>query len=158
MGKERPDWHKYFFGVVEAIAARSTCDRGRSGALIVKDRQIVSAGYVGAAVGMPHCDEVGHLMQGVVGEDGKIREHCVRTVHAEANAIAQAAKRGVVVDGAVMYTSMVPCWVCANLIVQSGIIGVLSLNDYWASARTKELFRDLNIDLVIVNPSYRYKP
>ena len=92
MAYKRPSWDEYFMDVVYAIAKRGTCDRGRSGAVIAKNKMILATGYVGSPVGFPHCDEVGHQMKKVVHEDGTVTQHCVRTVHAEQNAICQAAK------------------------------------------------------------------
>jgi deoxycytidylate deaminase len=111
---DRPSWDDYFMEVMEAISKRATCDRGRSGCVIVKDKQILVTGYVGSPKGLPHCDEVGHQFKKMINEDGSISEHCVRTVHAEQNAICQAAKRGIAIDGATLYCRMtrvglVPC-------------------------------------------------
>lgn len=156
MNKKRPSWDEYFLKIVDIVASRGSCDRGRAGAVIVRDNQIVSAGYAGAPSGLPHCDDVGHMFQDVIDEDGKRRKHCVRTIHAEKNAIVQAANKGVATDGATMYSSMVPCWDCATMVVQSGIKRVVCKNDYQASSRTKELFRVLGVALTIVEDSYRY--
>lgn len=79
----RPSWDDYFMEVANAISKRGTCDRGRSGCVIAKDKQILTSGYVGSPVGFPHCDDVGHELKKTIHEDGKITEHCVRTVHAE---------------------------------------------------------------------------
>ena len=101
MGKnnaDRPSWDEYFLGLMDEVGARATCDRGRSGCIIVRDKQIVCTGYVGSPPGFPHCDEVGHLMKEVVEEDGTSRMHCVRTIHAEQNAICQAARYGILPD------------------------------------------------------------
>ena len=95
---KRPTWDEYFMEVCHAIAKRATCNRGRSGCVIEKDNQILVTGYVGAPVGLPHCDEVGHQIKKLTHEDGTVTEHCVRTVHAEQNAICQAAKRGISID------------------------------------------------------------
>ena len=103
MGEEtycRPSWDEYFLGLMDEVANRATCDRGRSGCIVVRDKQIVCTGYVGSPEGFPHCDEVGHLMKEVVEEDGTSRMHCVRTIHAEQNAICQAAKHGISLKGA----------------------------------------------------------
>jgi len=99
---ERPSWDEYFMEVCEAISKRATCERGRSGCVIARDRQILVTGYVGAPAGLPHCDEVGHQFKKTIHEDGSITTHCVRTVHAEQNAICQAAKIGVSIDGATL--------------------------------------------------------
>ena len=102
---QRPSWDEYFMTVMDAISKRATCNRGRSGCVIARDRQLLVTGYVGSPVGLPHCDEVGHQMKKVihVDEDNRETEHCVRTVHAEQNAICQAARRGVALEGATLY-------------------------------------------------------
>jgi dCMP deaminase len=102
-------------------AARSTCDRKHVGAVIVRDKSILSTGYNGSVRGMAHCDDVGHMM-----DSG----HCVATVHAEANAIIQAAKNGVAIDGADIYVTASPCWPCFKLIANSGIQRVFYLEFY----------------------------
>ena len=109
---KRVDWHEYFMNIARQVATRSTCDRKHVGAVVVRQRTILSTGYNGSIRGMPHCDDVGHDL-----ENG----HCVATVHAEANAIIQAAKNGVQVDGAEIYTTASPCWNCFKLIANSGI-------------------------------------
>ena len=90
---QRPPWDDYFLGLVDQVASRATCDRGRSGCVVVRDKRIICTGYVGSPPGLPHCDEDGHLLKQVVNEDGTTRQHCVRTIHAEQNAICQAARR-----------------------------------------------------------------
>ncbi|MEI6507573.1 MAG: cytidine/deoxycytidylate deaminase family protein, partial [Bacteroidota bacterium] len=117
----RPTWDQYFMEVMEAISKRATCARGRSGCVIARENQLLVTGYVGSPVGLPHCDEVGHQMKKMIHEDDSITEHCVRTVHAEQNAICQAAKNGVALDGATLYCRMTPCRVCAMLIINCGI-------------------------------------
>ena len=100
---ERASWDEYFMNIARVVASRSTCDRKFVGAVIVRDKTILSTGYNGSIRGMPHCAEVGHMM-----EDG----HCVATIHAESNAIIQAAKNGVSIDGASIYVTASPCWNC----------------------------------------------
>ena len=107
----RSSWDQYFMDIARQVASRATCDRKHVGALLVRDRTILSTGYNGSIRGLPHCDEAGHMM-----ENG----HCVATVHAEANAIIQAAKNGVGIDGATIYTTASPCWPCFKLIANSG--------------------------------------
>lgn len=108
----RKPWPEYFMDIAKAVATRATCDRKHVGAVIVRDNRILSTGYNGSIPGAPHCDEVGHMM-----EDG----HCVRTVHAEANAIMQAARHGVRLEGSTIYTTASPCWPCFQKIVTAGI-------------------------------------
>lgn len=110
--KRRVDWHEYFMNIAAEVATRSTCSRKHVGAVIVRDKTILSTGYNGSVRGLPHCDDVGHMM-----EDG----HCVATIHAEANAIIQAAKNGVRVDGAEIYITASPCWNCFKIVSNAGI-------------------------------------
>lgn len=117
----RPNWDEYFMGFALTASRRGTCDRKRVGAVIVIDRQVVATGYNGSIAGMPHCDDVGHDMVG---------GHCVRTIHAEMNALAQAAKHGVAVDGGRIYTTASPCWDCFRVLVNAGILRFVYLEDY----------------------------
>lgn len=115
---DRKTWDKYFMDIATQVATRATCDRKHVGALIVKERNILATGYNGSLPGTPHCDDVGHMM---IFDPQTNRESCVRTVHAEANAICQAAKHGANVDGATLYTTASPCWPCFKLIASAGI-------------------------------------
>ena len=121
MSYTRPDWDEYFTEIMRTVGRRGSCDRGRSGCLIVKDKRVIATGYVGAPAGLPNCDEIGHLMKTVYDKDGGEREHCVRTTHAEANALAQCAKYGVSCDGATIYCKMEPCLDCTKLLINAGI-------------------------------------
>jgi len=143
----RPTWDEYFMEVMDAISKRATCNRGRSGCVIAKDNQILVTGYVGSPVGLPHCDEVGHQMKKVIHEDQSVTEHCVRTVHAEQNAICQAAKRGVALDGATLYCRMTPCRVCAMLIINCGITKVVCQRKYHAGTESEEMFKTAGVKL-----------
>ena len=137
---KRPGWDEYFFEIMRAIARRGTCDRGRSGCVIARDKQLISAGYVGSPVGEEHCDDVGHLFQKRYDADGNYSKHCVRTVHAEQNAICQAAKMGVSIEGATLYCGMTPCPVCAKMIINCGITRVVCLKRYHDGAEAERLF------------------
>ncbi len=148
---KRPSWDEYFMQVTNAISMRASCDRGRSGCIIVKDRQILASGYVGAPPGLPHCDEVGHLYNTVVHTNGEEKQHCIRTVHAEQNAICQAAKRGVALDGATLYCRMTPCRTCAMLIISCGIKRVLCERKYHAGGESEELFAKAGLPLEFVH-------
>lgn len=143
----RPSWDEYFMEVMEAISKRATCDRGRSGCVIVRDRQILVTGYVGSPVGMPHCDEVGHQFKKMVNEDGSISEHCVRTVHAEQNAICQAAKLGVSIEGATVYCRMTPCRTCAMLLINCGVKRIVCERKYHAGVESEEMFKKAGVEL-----------
>jgi dCMP deaminase len=133
--------------IANTVAKRATCDRGRSGCVVVKDRQILVTGYVGSPVGMPHCDEVGHQLKQMVHEDGTVTTHCTRTVHAEQNAICQAAKRGISLEGATLYCRMTPCRTCAMMIINCGIRRVVCERKYHAGAESEEMFRHAGISL-----------
>ena len=146
----RPSWDEYFLGLMDQVGKRATCDRGRSGCIVVRDKQIVCTGYVGSPPGFPHCDEVGHLMKKVVEEDGTSRMHCVRTIHAEQNAICQAAKHGIPLKGSTLYCKMEPCRVCAMLIISVGITKVIAKKKYHAAQETRDMFRQAGVELAVV--------
>ena len=148
---KRPNWDEYFLEMVEFVGRRGTCDRGQAGAIIVKDKRILATGYVGSPIGLPHCDEAGHEMHTVVQEDGVQSRHCIRTAHAELNAIANAARFGVAIDGGTLYCKMFPCYVCAKTIINSGIKRVVCLRDYHASKRSKEIFKGAGVEFGILN-------
>ena len=143
----RPSWDEYFMEIANTVSKRATCDRGRSGCVIVRDRQILVTGYVGSPKGLPHCDEVGHQFRRVLHEDGTVSEHCVRTVHAEQNAICQAAKLGISLDGATLYCRMTPCRVCAMLIINCGIKRVVCEKKYHDGAESEEMFKIAGVQL-----------
>lgn len=144
---KRPSWDEYFMNLADTVAERATCDRGRSGCVIVKDRQILVTGYVGSPRGLPHCDEVGHLFRKMIHSDGHITEHCVRTVHAEQNAITQAARRGIALEGSTLYCRMTPCRTCAMLIINCGIVRVVCQRKYHAAAESEEMFAQAGVKL-----------
>ncbi len=147
----RPSWDEYFLDVVKTVAKRATCNRGRSGCVIVKDKQILVTGYVGSPTGLPHCDDVGHLFKNVVNDNGEISTHCVRTVHAEQNAICQAAKKGIALQGATLYCTMTPCRTCAMMIINCGIQRVVCLNKYHSGQESEEMFQQAGIVLDFVS-------
>jgi dCMP deaminase len=147
----RPSWDDYFVGIMKSASARGTCDRGRSACVFVKDKQILVTGYVGSPVGFPHCDEVGHDLRKSVNEDGTISQHCVRTVHAEQNALCQAAKRGVSLDGATVYVSMTPCRTCAMLLINCGIKRVYAERKYHTGKESEQMLKKAGIKI-----SYKY--
>ena len=138
MLNERTSWDKYFMQIARDVSTRSTCDRKFVGAVIVRDKKILSTGYNGSNRGLPHCDEVGHEM-----ENG----HCVRTVHAEANAIVQAAKNGVGIDGADIYVTASPCYNCFKLIANSGIKRIF-YGELYRDERIKTHAKEAQIDLI----------
>ncbi|PIT91911.1 cell division protein DedD [Candidatus Jorgensenbacteria bacterium CG10_big_fil_rev_8_21_14_0_10_54_38] len=143
----RPSWDEYFMEVARAVAKRATCDRGRSGCVIARDKQILVTGYVGSPRGLPHCDEVGHQMKTITHEDGTQTQHCVRTAHAEQNAIVQAAKLGVPVNGGTLYCRMTPCATCAKMIINAGIRRVVCEKRYHAGKESEEMFAQAGIEV-----------
>lgn len=147
-GYRRPDWDEYFMEIAETVAKRATCDRGRAGTVIARDKRILVTGYVGSPTGLPHCDEVGHQMKSMIHEDGKVTQHCVRTTHSEQNAIAQAARNGISVNGATLYTKMTPCSVCAKIIINSGIKRVVCKRKYHVGDESIELFKQAGVEIV----------
>lgn len=126
---ERPTWHKYFINIAEEVAQRSTCPRAKVGAIIVKNNRILSTGYNGAPAGEPHCIDDGCIVE---------HNHCLRAVHAEVNAVCQAAKYGVSVDGAVLYywdslERDTCCHNCIQVMKSAGIIGTFDRNGVWTN-------------------------
>lgn len=144
---KRPSWDEYFMELANTASKRATCDRGRSGCVIVKNRHVLVTGYVGSPAGLPHCDEVGHLFSKTIHSDGSISNHCIRTVHAEQNAICQAARRGIALEGATLYCRMTPCRTCAMLIINCGIKRVVCERKYHKGAESEEMFRQAGIEL-----------
>jgi dCMP deaminase len=136
--RARVDWHTYFMNIARQVATRSTCDRKHVGAVIVRARTILSTGYNGSIRGMPHCDDVGHDMEG---------GHCVATIHAEANAILQAARNGAMIDGAAIYTTASPCWNCFKLIANAGI-RTIYYGEFYRDLKSIKVARQLKIGLV----------
>ncbi len=151
MTDERPSWDEYFLRVSDVVADRATCNRGEAGCVIAKNKRILTTGYVGAPAGLPHCSEVGHQIKEVTHEDGTESKHCVRTTHAEQNAIVQAARLGVSVEGATLYCKMTPCYTCAKMIINAGIERVVAKKDYHASQDTKKIFKEAGVKLEILN-------
>jgi len=118
---ERLSWHQYFMTITRQVAERSTCNRAKVGAVIVRDKNILATGYNGAPAGMPHCTDVGCLIYQSKTPDGDIEENCFRTIHAEINAIAQAAKNGATIKDAAIYITHTPCIHCLKVLVNTGI-------------------------------------
>ena len=128
--------------IAHEAATRSTCDRKHVGAVIVREKTILSTGYNGSIRGMPHCDEAGHDI-----ESG----HCVATIHAEANAIIQAARNGVNINGAELYTTASPCWSCFKLIANSGI-GRIFYGEFYRDEKSLSLATGAGIELIDLRP------
>jgi dCMP deaminase len=135
---QRVPWDQYFMNIAQVVASRSTCPRKFVGAVIVKDRTILSTGYNGSIRGMPHCMDDGHMME---------NDHCVATIHAEANAIIQAAKNGVMIDGAMIYVTASPCWNCFKQIANSGVRRIV-YGEFYRDERIFKVAEHLGIDLL----------
>ena len=144
---QRPSWDEYFLEMADAVSTRATCDRGRSGCVITRNKQILVTGYVGSPAGFAHCDEVGHQMKDVKHEDGSVTSHCMRTIHAEQNAICQAAKLGISIEGSTVYCRMTPCRTCAMLIINCGVKRVVCERKYHAGGESEEMFTQAGIEL-----------
>lgn len=147
----RPDWDEYFCDLVSTVATRATCDRGKSGCVVVRGNRLIAAGYVGAPSGLPHCDEAGHMFRKILLEDGSESIHCVRTVHAEQNAIAQAARYGLSMEGTTIYCSMEPCQTCAMLLISVGVVRVVALRRYHAGEASRHMLRSAGVQLDVVS-------
>jgi len=137
---KRLSWESYFMNIAHAVATRSTCDRKHVGAVIVREKTILSTGYNGSIKGLPHCNDAGHEMS-----DG----HCIRTTHAEANAIVQAAKNGVAVNNSEIYVTASPCYNCFKLIANAGII-VIYYNEIYRDERIIEHALESGIELISI--------
>ena len=138
MKNERVSWEKYFINIAVEVSKRSTCDRKNVGAVIVKNKMILSTGYNGSIRGLPHCDEIGHEM---------VNGHCVRTTHAKANAIVQAAKNGVKIKGSEIYVTASPCYDCFKLIVNAGITKIY-YEEFYRDQRIIDRSKEIGIQLM----------
>jgi dCMP deaminase len=134
----RVSWEEYFMNIAKQVATRSTCGRKHVGAVVVRDKNILSTGYNGSIRGMPHCDDVGHMME---------NDHCVATIHAEANAILQAAKNGVRIEGAEVYISASPCWICFKMIANAGIKKIY-YGEFYRDEKIFDVAKKIGIELV----------
>jgi dCMP deaminase len=143
---DRPSWDEYFMQVVDLVKTRSTCLRRKVGAVIVKDKRILATGYNGAPIGCRHCEEMGCLRQKLNIPSGERHELC-RAIHAEQNAIVQAAKAGATIDGSTIYVSAQPCVICAKLLINAGIKRIVFSGDY-PDELAKELLDEAKIELV----------
>ncbi|MBF88726.1 MAG: deaminase [Candidatus Marinimicrobia bacterium] len=137
MSNNRISWKQYFMNIAKEVASRSTCDRKNVGAVIVRDKTILATGYNGSIRGLDHCDDKGHEIE---------NDHCVRTIHAEANAIVQAARHGVRIEESTIYVTASPCYDCFKMIANSGIIAIYYA-EFYRDKRIKKYAAELNINL-----------
>lgn len=131
----RPSWDEYFLKMADHVATRATCDRKHVGAVVVVNKDVISTGYNGSPRGMAHCDDVGHLLKVIDG-----RESCLRTLHAESNALDKAGKEA---EGGTLYCTVTPCYECAKRIVNAGIKRVVISGVYLSqnTGLVEDLFR-----------------
>lgn len=145
----RPTWHQYFMTITRQVAERSTCTRAKVGAVIVRDKNILATGYNGSPAGLPHCTEVGCLIYTSRTPAGETEENCFRTIHAEINAIAQAAKNGAIIQNADIYVTHTPCIHCLKVLINTGIKRVYYDRGYKLHTLT-ELLEYADIELTPV--------
>ncbi len=142
----RPSWQEYFTEITRLVATRSTCTRRKVGAILVKNKRILATGYNGAPSGVAHCLDVGCLREEMGIPSGERHELC-RGLHAEQNAILQAAQHGVRIEGSDMYCTNLPCVICTKMIINAGIRRVYYLQGY-SDPLSRDLLRSAAIDLV----------
>jgi len=142
---ERIPWDHYFMKIAQLVAERSTCIRRKVGAVIVRDKHILTTGYNGAPKGLPHCTDVGCLREELGIPSGERVEIC-RGIHAEQNALVQAARFGISLEGGTLYSSTQPCVTCAKLLINAGIVKILYLEGY-ADKLGKEMLSEAGVEL-----------
>ena len=148
---QRPSWDEYFMGIARLAATRSTCLRRQVGAVIVKDKRILTTGYNGAPAGLPHCLDIGCLRDELKIPSGERHELC-RATHAEQNAIVQAAALGVSIKDSVMYSTTQPCILCTKLIINAGIKKIMIENSY-PDKMSEEMLKQAGVEIVVMERS-----
>ena len=143
----RPSWNSYFMEITKLVETRSTCLRRHVGAIIVKDRHIISTGYNGPPRGVPHCDELGGCLRDKLNVPSGERHEISRAVHAEQNAIIQAAKMGINIEGSEMYVTAHPCFICAKMIINAGIKKIYVLRGY-PDELAKEILEQAHVEVI----------
>lgn len=147
---DRISWDQYFMRIALLVAERATCNRAKIGAVIVKDKNIIATGYNGSPAGHPHCTDVGCLIYVSRNPDGEEEENCFRTIHAEINAVAQAAKHGTAIDGADIYINASPCYHCLKTLVNTGIRRIFYHKPYKIH-RIRDLVENSPVSLVQID-------
>ena len=147
---ERPTWDEYFLRITEEAAKRSTCLRRQVGAILVREKRILTTGYNGAPRGLPHCSEVGCLREKEGVPSGERHELC-RGLHAEMNALLQAAVHGIRIERATLYSTTYPCSLCAKMLINCGVERVVCTEDY-PDRLAKEMLAQAGIEVVILPP------
>lgn len=138
----RPTWDDYFINIAKAVAERSTCDRAHVGAVLVREKRILTTGFNGSPAGLDHCDQIGHLL---------VEGHCVRTIHAETNAIIQAALHGVSTNGSTCYVTHFPCINCTKSLINAGVDHVVYLNNYRVDEHALNFFKQAGVKLTRID-------
>lgn len=141
----RPSWDEYFMTIAREVAGRSTCLRRATGAVLVKDKRILATGYNGVPKGLEHCDVVGCVRDRMGVPSGSRHELC-RGIHAEQNAVIQAAKHGIAIDGSTAYCTHQPCVLCAKILVNAGVVDIVFAEAY-PDALSEELLRESGIEV-----------
>jgi len=144
---KRPSWDEYFMKITALVATRATCLRRKVGAILVKDRRILATGYNGPPKGVPHCDELGGCMRDKLGIPSGERMELSRAVHAEQNAIIQAAKMGTNIDGATLYVTNHPCFICAKMLINAGVIKIVYKEGY-PDKYAKDILKEAGVKTV----------
>ena len=147
--KDRPSWETYFMDIAELVSKRSTCIRRAVGAIIVKNKRILSTGYNGAPTGIRHCTEVGCLREELNVPSGEKHELC-RGIHAEQNAIIQAAFHGVSIENADLFCTNLPCSICAKMLINAGIKKIY-YKDGYADSISKDMLEEAGVKLIKVD-------
>jgi len=145
----RPDWDEYFMAIAELVSSRSTCMRRYVGAVLVKEKRILATGYNGAPSGITHCEKVGCIREKMKIPSGERHELC-RGLHAEQNAIIQAAYHGVSIKGSILYITCHPCSVCAKMIINAGI-GEIIIKDTYPDKIAAELLNEAGVKIRVIS-------
>jgi len=146
---KRPSWDTYFMDITSLVSKRSTCTRRAVGAILVKNKQILASGYNGAPTGVQHCSVTGCLREALKVPSGERHELC-RGIHAEQNAIIQAALHGTSIKGATLYCTNLPCSICAKMIINAGINRIVYLSGY-ADTMSEEMLAEVGVEVIKFN-------
>jgi dCMP deaminase len=145
--KKRPSWDEYFMEITNLVATRATCLRRKVGAILVKDRRILATGYNGPPKGVPHCDEIGGCLREKLDIPSGERMELSRAIHAEQNAIIQAAKMGTNIDGATLYVTNHPCFICAKMLINAGVKKIV-YKDGYPDTYAEEILKEADVQVV----------
>jgi len=148
---ERPSWDEYFLSITREVATRSTCLRRHVGAILVREKRILTTGYNGAPRGLPHCSEAGCLREEQNVPSGERHELC-RGLHAEMNAMLQAAVHGIRIEGATLYSTTYPCSLCAKMLINCGVVRIVCAQDY-PDRLAKEMLHEAGVQVDVVTPA-----